>query len=60
MENTTYSNTEKIRKHSNAQRKELEPLMIASIETLKRQKMKCEIDEVLKLVQNSHFSRKFS
>ena len=47
MENTTYSNTEKIRKHSNTQHKELEPLIIASIETLKRQKIKCEIDEVL-------------
>ena len=33
--------------------KELETLLIASIETIKRQKMKYEIDEVLKLVQDS-------
>ena len=31
----------------------METLIIASIETLKRQKMKCGIDEVLKLVQDS-------
>ena len=31
----------------------LETLIIASIETLKRQKMKCGIDEVRKLVQDS-------
>ena len=33
--------------------KELEALLIASKETIKRQKMKYEIDEVLKLVQDS-------
>ena len=33
--------------------KELETLLIASIETIKRQKMKYEIDEVFKLVQDS-------
>ena len=32
--------------------KELETLIVASIETLKRQKMKCGIDEVHKLVQD--------
>ena len=32
--------------------KELGTLLIASIETIKRQKMKCEIDEVLKLVHD--------
>ena len=33
--------------------KELETLLIASIETIKRQKMKYEVDEVFKLVQDS-------
>ena len=33
--------------------KELETLLITSIETIKRQKMKYGIDEVLKLVQDS-------
>ena len=31
----------------------METLTVASIETLKRQKMKCGIDEVRKLVQDS-------
>ena len=31
----------------------METLIITSIETLKRQKMKCGRDEVLKLVQDS-------
>ena len=55
MENTTYSNTEKITDEAprNIKYKELETLIIASIETLKQQKMKCGIDEVLKLVQDS-------
>ena len=55
MENTTYNNIEKITDEApgNIERKELETLIIASIETLKRQKMKCGIDEVRKLVQDS-------
>ena len=55
MENTTYSNIEKITDEAprNIEHKELETLIIASIETLKRQKMKCGIDEVRKLVQDS-------
>ena len=55
MENTTYSNLEKITEETpkNIERKELETLIVASIETLKRQKMKCGIDEVRKLVQDS-------
>ena len=55
MENTTYSNMEKITEEAsrNIKRKELETLIIASIETLKRQKMMCGIDEVRKLVQDS-------
>ena len=55
MENTSYSNTEKITDKAprNIEHKELETLVIASIETLKRQKMKCGIDEVRKLVQDS-------
>ena len=42
MENTTYNNTEKITDEApgNIERKELQTLIIASIETLKRQKMK--------------------
>ena len=55
MENTTYSNIEKITDEAprNIEHKELETLIIASIETLKQQKMKCRIDEVRKLVQDS-------
>ena len=55
MENTTYSNMEKIAEEApiNIEHKELETLIVASIETLKQQKMKCGIDEVCKLVQNS-------
>ena len=55
MENTTYSNIEKITDEAprNIEHKELETLIIASIETLKRQKMKCGIDEVRKLVEDS-------
>ena len=54
MGNTTYSNIEKITDEAprNIEHKELETLIIASIETLKRQKMKCGIDEVRKLVQD--------
>ena len=37
----------------NIECKGLETLIVASIETLKRQKMKCAIDEVRKLVQDS-------
>ena len=55
MENTTYSNMEKITEEAprNIEHKELETLIVASIETLKRQKMKRGIDEVRKLVQDS-------
>ena len=55
MENATYSNTEKIAEKASSviEKEELETLIIASIETLNRQKMKCRIDEVLKLVQDS-------
>ena len=55
MENTTYSNIEKITGQApkNIKNKELETLIIAAIEILKRQKMKCGIDEVCKLVQDS-------
>ena len=55
MENTTDSNIEKITDEApkNIEHTELETLIIASIETLKRQKMKCGIDEVRKLVQDS-------
>ena len=55
MENTTYSNIGKITDEAprNIEHKELETLIIASIETLKRQKMKCGIDEVRTLVQDS-------
>ena len=47
MENTTYSNMAKIAEEAprNIEHKELETLVIASIETLKRQKMKCGIDK---------------
>ena len=37
----------------NIEHKDFETLIIASIETLKRQKRKCGIDEVRKLVQDS-------
>ena len=37
---------------TNIAHKELETLIVASIETLKRQKMKCGIDEVRKLVHS--------
>ena len=55
MENTTSSDKEKITDEAprNIEHKELETLIVASIETLKRQKMKCRIDEVRKLVQDS-------
>ena len=55
MENATYSNIEKITEEAprNIEHKELETLIVASIETLKRQKMKCGIDGVPKLVQDS-------
>ena len=65
MQNTTHSNTEKITGEATSviEHEKLETLIIASIKTLERQKMKCAIDEVLKLVQDSlegkHFSRKF-
>ena len=50
MENTTYNNIEKITGEApgNIEHKELETLIIASIATLKQQKMKCGIDEVWK------------
>ena len=55
MKNNTYSNIEKITDEAprNKEHKELETVIIASIETLKRQKMKCNIDEVCKLLQDS-------
>ena len=55
MENATYNNMEKITDEAprNIEHKELETLIIASIETLKRHKMKCAIGEVWKLVQDS-------
>ena len=55
MEKTTYSNMEKITQEDprNIEHKELQTLIVASIETLKRQKMKCGIDKVRKLVQDS-------
>ena len=55
MENIAYSTVEKITEEApkSIEHKELETLIVASIETLKRQKMKCEIDEVCKLVQDS-------
>ena len=51
MENTTYGNIEKITDGTprNIEHKELETLIIAFIET----KMKCGVDEVRKLVQDS-------
>ena len=55
MENTTYSNMEKITDETprNIELKELETLIIASIEILKRQNMKWGIHEVRKLAQDS-------
>ena len=55
MENSTYSNIEKITDEAprNIEHKELETLIIASIETLKQQKMRFGIDEVRILVQDS-------
>ena len=55
MENTTHNNTEKITEEATSviEHDESETLIIASIETLKRQKMMCGIDEILKLVQDS-------
>ena len=55
MENTTYSNMEKITEEAprNTQHKELETLIIASIETLKGQRIKCGRDKIRKLVQDS-------
>ena len=55
MENTTHSNTEKITEEAPSviEHEEVQILIIASKETLKRQKLKCGIDEVLKLVQDS-------
>ena len=55
MENTTYSIMEKMTEEAprNIEYKELETITIASIETLKVQKIRCGIDKVLKLVQDS-------
>ena len=55
MENTTYSNMGKNTAEAprNIEHKESGTLIVASIETLKRQKMKCGIDEVRKLIQDS-------
>ena len=55
MENTNHSKTGKITQEATSaiEQEELETLIIASIKTLKRQKMKCGIDEVRKLVQDS-------
>ena len=45
MKNTTHSNTEKLTEEAASviEHEELETLITASIETLKRQKMKCGI-----------------
>ena len=55
MENVTHSNTEKITEEATSviEYENFEILIIASIETLKPQKMKCGIDEGFKLVQDS-------
>ena len=57
MENTTHSNTntEKVTEEAPSviEHEELETLIIASIKTLKRQKMKCGTVEVLNLVQDT-------
>ena len=55
MENTTYRKAEKITEEArrNIEHKELETPIITSIETLKQRKMKCRIDELRKLIQDS-------
>ena len=55
MENTTINKTEKSTEEipSVIEVQELQTLIIASIETLKQQKMKHRIDEVLNLIQDS-------
>lgn len=55
MENITNRNIGKSTEEaiSAIEDEELETLIIASIETLKLQKMKCGINEVLKLMQDS-------
>ena len=57
MENTTHNNTntEKVTEEalSVIKHENLKTLIIPSIKTLKQQKMKCGIDEVLNLVQDS-------
>ena len=55
MENITNRNIGKSTEEaiSVIEDEELETLIIASIETLKLQKMKCGINEVLKLMQDS-------
>ena len=55
MQNTTHDNTVKTTEKgtSGIEQQELKTLIIESIETLKQQKMKCGIDEVRKLVQDS-------
>ena len=54
MENNTYRNTEKITDEAPSviEHEELETLIIAFTEILKRQKIKCGIDEILNLVQD--------
>ena len=55
MENTTHKNRGKITAEAPSVivGEDLETLIIESTETFKRQKMRCEIDKVLKLVQDS-------
>ena len=55
MENTTINKTEKSTEEipSVIEVQELQTLIIASIETLKQQKMKHRIGEVLNLIQDS-------
>ena len=55
VENTTINKTEKSTEEipSVIEVQELQTLIIASIETLKQQKMKHRIDEVLNLIQDS-------
>ena len=54
MENNTYRNTEKITDEAPSviEHEELETLIIAFTEILKRQKIKCGIDEILNFVQD--------
>ena len=54
MENNTYRNTEKITDEAPSviEHEELETLIISFTEILKRQKIKCRIDEILNLVQD--------